>query len=132
MFVRQLRTKVQIRRTKVEHRMHMANAQRQFHRKYPKISANCTFSSGRNRLLHYSIYKRKITDRLLRVGTTIRMHESFVSSPRKYVWAKPAMKRNTTKQKDCEGLQKCSSLRTVTSEHNISGCTLLPNDKLPP
>jgi hypothetical protein len=54
----------------------------------------------------YSIYKRKITDRLLRVGTTIRMHESFASSPRKYVWAKSAMKRNTTKEKDCVVLQK--------------------------
>jgi hypothetical protein len=71
-----------------------------------KISANCTHSSARNHLLHHSIYKRKITDRLLRDGTRILVHESFTCSLRKYIRAKPAMKRKTTKQKDCVGLKK--------------------------
>ena len=43
MCVRQLCTKVQIRRKKVEDRLHMANAQRQFHRKYRKYRPTILF-----------------------------------------------------------------------------------------
>ena len=97
MFVRQLCTEVQIRRTKVEDSLHMANDQRQFHRKYRKYRP----------LLRYFLLEivysttqstREKSQTGLRVGT-IRMHESFASSPRKYVWAKPAKKQRKEKKR---------------------------------